>query len=117
MAQKTVISLIDDITGEAADETVRFGLDGAQYEIDVTAANAAKLREALAPFVSKARRATSKPANGKPAASGISRRADEHITRIRNWARANGYQVSDRGRMSKDVVEAYNKAQRGAASL
>ncbi|MEX5637476.1 histone-like nucleoid-structuring protein Lsr2 [Parafrankia sp. FMc2] len=112
MAQKTIVSLIDDLSGETADETVRFGLDGAQYEIDLSEANATKLREALASFVAAGRRSGGRAASGRrgtraaaPRSAGADRTAD-----IREWARSNGYTVSDRGRIASNIVEAFDKA-------
>ncbi len=113
MAQKTIVSLIDDLSGEEADETVRFGLDGAQYEIDLSEKNATKLRESLAPFVGAARRSGGRASGGRRAAvrttsrrgGGTDRTAD-----IREWARSNGYTVSDRGRIASNIVEAFDKA-------
>ncbi|WP_018505035.1 histone-like nucleoid-structuring protein Lsr2 [Parafrankia discariae] len=112
MAQKTIVSLIDDLSGETADETLRFGLDGAQYEIDLSEANATQLREALAAFVTAARRSGGRAAGGRrgpraasPRSTGTDRSAD-----IREWARTNGYTVSDRGRIASTIVEAFDQA-------
>jgi len=113
MAQKTIVSLIDDLSGEEADETVRFGLDGAQYEIDLSEKNATKLRESLAPFVGAARRSGGRASGGRRAAvRATSRRAGgtDRTADIREWARSNGYTVSDRGRIASNIVEAYEKA-------
>lgn len=110
MAQKTVISLLDDITGEPATETIRFGLDGAQYEIDLNEEHANGLRTALAPFVTAARRAKgTAPSGGR---RGTRPAAD--TSEIRAWARVNGWpDLSDRGRIGKDILTAYNAAQGG----
>ncbi|CUU56520.1 Lsr2 protein [Parafrankia irregularis] len=112
MAQKTIVSLIDDLSGETADETVRFGLDGAQYEIDLSEVNAKKLREALASFVSAGRRSGGRPAGGRRAPHAASPRsaAADRTADIREWARDNGYTVSDRGRIASNIVEAFDKA-------
>lgn len=111
MAQKTIVHLVDDLDGGDADETVSFGLDGNSYEIDLSKANAGKIREALAPFVGAARKATS---GGRPAGrrgAGPSRRQSSDRTNdIRRWAREQGYQVSDRGRIARNIEEAYNAA-------
>ncbi|TCJ32251.1 Lsr2 family protein [Parafrankia sp. BMG5.11] len=111
MAQKTIVSLIDDFSGETADETLRFGLDGAQYEIDLSETNTTQLREALAAFVTAARRSGGRTAGGRrgprtasPRSAGTDRTAD-----IREWARSNGYTVSDRGRIASTIVEAFDK--------
>ena len=111
MAQKTIVSLIDDLSGEEADETVRFGLDGAQYEIDLSEKNATKLRESLAPFVSAARRAGGRTSSSRRSRSSSRRSGGTDRTAdIREWARSNGYTVSDRGRIASNIVEAYDKA-------
>src|SRR5512133_2153534 len=98
MAQKTIVSLIDDIDGEGADETVKFGLDGAPYEIDLSEKNATKLRESLAPFVAAARRTGGRQAQGRRGSRTPSRRSGgtDRTADIREWARSNGYTVSDR---------------------
>lgn len=101
MAQQVNIVLVDDIDGTPAEETVTFALDGKEYEIDLNAKNAGKLRDALAPYVGHARRAASRRRGGRGAASGPSP-AD-----IRAWARDNGFDVPDRGRVSSEVREAY----------
>ena len=107
MAQKVMITLIDDTDGTTADETVLFSLDGVNYEIDLTTENAAKLRDALAPWVGHARRSGGRRTTArKPRGSGGSGDA----AKVREWARANGYTVSDRGRIPAEVTEAYAKA-------
>lgn len=110
MAQRVNIVLVDDIDGGDADETVTFGLDGTTYEIDLSSANAEKLRETLAPFVGHARRVA-----GGRRASGSSRRttastAGPSAKEIREWARENGWDLSDRGRVSAEVRQAYDAA-------
>jgi hypothetical protein len=98
MAQKVSIVLVDDIDGSDAEETVSFGLDGRDYEIDLNSKNAAKLRDALAPYVGHARRAGGR----KRSRAGGPSPAD-----IRAWARENGFDVPDRGRVSQQVKDAY----------
>ncbi len=106
MAQKVVVHLLDDLDGSDADETVQFGLDGVSYEIDLSDANAGKLRDALAEYVGSARRV-----GGRRRRSARSEpRAVSSAAEVREWARANGYQVSDRGRVPADVQEAYDAA-------
>ena len=116
MAQKVNVVLVDDLDGSEADETVSFTLDGSSYEIDLNESNAAALRDALAPWVGAARRAgraSSGPASrrssrgSRPAAAGSDR---ERVQAIRQWARTNGYNVSERGRLSADVLAAYEAA-------
>lgn len=116
MATQTTVSLIDDIDGSAASETVAFALDGAAYEIDLNDKNAKKLRDALATFVANGRRTDAGRRGGRPAArTGRPARAAvgsnrEHLAAVRDWARKNGYEVSDRGRIKAEIVEAFEAA-------
>ena len=107
MAQHVNVMLVDDIDGSEASETVSFGLDGRQYTIDLSTGHAAQLRDAVASFVAAARRGSGgrrrSPA-ARAAAPGTDR---EQTAAIREWARANGQIVSDRGRISKAVLAAY----------
>lgn len=112
MAQIREVRLIDDLDGEAADETIEFGIDGKNYEIDLSKENAGKLRDALADFVAAARRSGGRRSRSAPASAGGSRRpsADrEQNQAIRDWARKRGMKVSDRGRIPAEVLEAYHK--------
>lgn len=108
MAQRVKIVLTDDIDGGDADETITFALDGNTYEIDLSTANAAKLRDALQPFVTAGRK-TSGRARGRrrtvPAAASTGNATD-----IRAWAQQQGIQVSARGRVPADVRAAYEAA-------
>jgi hypothetical protein len=111
MAQKVQVILVDDVDGGEADETVSFALDGVSYEIDVSSTNAESIREALAPWVEHARRVGGR--SGGRGRSGVkSRPAAERtdLSDVRAWARENGYQVSDRGRVSSEVRAAYEAA-------
>lgn len=112
MAQKTVIMLEDDIDGGPADETVSFSLDGTSYEIDLNAANAAKLRDSFAGWVGAARKAGRGSAAGTTRRTRARRGGNDRVAEIRAWAKSNGIKVSERGRVSADVVakwEAANK--------
>lgn len=103
---KKVIYL-DDLDGESEGSVVRFGLDGTNYEIDLSAKNAAKLNAVLGPFVAVARVAgkpTSMRGQNQPAPSGYNK---EQLKAIRVWASRHGYTVSDRGRIPVNVVEAF----------
>jgi hypothetical protein len=115
VAQKVETRLVDDLDGSEAAETVSFAIEGRQYEIDLSAENAARLRDGLAEFVGAARRAgTASGRRGVQQAAPGPRRgaADrEHSVAVREWAKANGFDVSDRGRIPSVVLTAY--AQRG----
>lgn len=109
MAQRVNITLVDDIDGSDATETVTFGLDGTTYEIDLNDANAAALRDAMSGYVGHARKvAGGRRARRAPSAS--SSTSSSNTKDVREWARANGYEVSDRGRISADVQQAYDAA-------
>lgn len=104
MARKTFVELVDDMDGGKADETVSFGLDGVAYEIDLTAENASELREAIGVWAGKARRVGGRKQRGAGSTPG------EDTAKIRAWAKENGYDVSERGRIAADVKEAYAAA-------
>ena len=106
MATRTTVTLEDDLEGGPADRTVRFGLDGAEYEIDLNSRNAAKFSSQLAPFISRARKAGSE-ARPRPARTPSGR---ERSARIRAWAKGQGISVSDRGRLAASVIGQYEKA-------
>jgi hypothetical protein len=113
MAQKHIVQLIDDLDQGAAEETVSFSLDGSNYEIDLSAKNAAKLRDSMAEYVAHARRASR--GGGRPvASSGSSRRGRpargdrEQTHAIREWARNNGHKIGEKGRIPAHILEAYN---------
>jgi hypothetical protein len=116
MAQRVNVVLVDDIDGSEAAETVVFGLDGAQYEIDLSAENADRLREALSPYVAHGRRAGGRrrsagSSSGRASSSRSSSAASgPTAAEIRAWARENGWDVPDRGRVSAEVRDAYAAA-------
>lgn len=107
MAQRVQVLLVDDLDNSDADETVTFALDGVTYEIDLNKGNAAKLRDALAPWVGHARRSGGRKASGRSTGA---RRKD--VSAVREWARANGHDVSERGRIPATIQDAYDKANR-----
>jgi hypothetical protein len=119
MAQKTIVTLVDDLTGEAAENisTVEFALDGRTYELDLTEENSAKLHDALSPYVNAARKLGGRRRSGTQPdraikttgrAPGYNR---ETLKSIREWARKNGHNVSNRGRLPTEVVQAWETAQ------
>ncbi|KAA1418070.1 Lsr2 family protein [Mumia zhuanghuii] len=111
MAQKIQVILVDDIDGGEAEETISFALDGVSYEIDLSAKNAKKLRDAVAPYVAEARKA--RGARRRSSGGSAKRRASgsSSASEIREWARENGYEVSERGRVSEELRAAYEAAQ------
>ncbi len=110
MARKVQVQLYDDIDGSQADETLKFALDGTNYEIDLSAEHAESLRSALEKFVGSARRvgrgqvtsAARVTRHGRPAkADRVQNQA------IREWAKRKGIGLSDRGRIPRSIVEQY----------
>jgi hypothetical protein len=113
MATQTSVTVIDDITGEPGAETVTFGLDGGWYEVDLAPANREKLYSSLADFVANARKVASekrKVSKVGPiqSGSGSAKRDRVQTKAIRDWARSNGHQVSDRGRIPDYIQKAYD---------
>lgn len=107
MAQKVNIILVDDLDGSEAAETVTFGLDGTSYEIDLNDGNATALREALSGYIGHARKVSGGSRRGGRRTTGGS---SSNTKAVREWAKANGYDVSERGRISADVQQAYDAA-------
>ena len=113
MAQRVQVLLVCDLHDGDVEgtETITFGLDGSSYEIDVCEAHAAELRDAYAPFVGAGRRAGRATGGQRPGGRPRrSRGGSNEVAEIRDWARKNGHQVSDRGRIPASVVEAYEGA-------
>lgn len=118
MARRIVHQLVDDLDGTVLDagegETVLFSLDGIAYEVDLTEEHAAALRGALEPYVAVARSISSRSSGSATSASRARRKSSQQdVGAIRQWARDNGHQVSERGRVPATVVEAYEAAHRG----
>lgn len=110
MAQKVNIVLVDDIDGSDATQTVSFGLDGANYEIDLNDKNAAALRDALAAYVGHGRKVGRAGGGAKRGAGRAAANGGASAKEIREWARGNGFTVPERGRIPADVREAYESA-------
>ena len=107
MAQKVQTLFIDDLDGGAAEGTVRFALDGTDYEIDLSAAHSDELRSSLDSYISHARRvggSARRAPRGRTAAQAV----DTH--KVREWAKENGFEIRDRGRVPADIVAKYNAA-------
>jgi hypothetical protein len=109
MARRTVVSLEDDLDGGPADETLRFGIDGSEYEIDLNEKNAARFHKLLAPFVERGRRAGRAPRRAVRRTAASRRRSRD----IRTWAKRQGIDLSDRGRIPSNVVDKYEAASGG----
>lgn len=113
MAQRVNVVLVDDLDGDDASETVSFSLDGVEYEIDLNDGNAQALRDALARYIEAGRRVAGRKSTGgrgrgrRVAAGGD---GGPSASDIRSWARENGWDVPERGRVSADVREAYAAA-------
>lgn len=118
MAQKTVVTMIDDLTGEEAEHinVVEFALDGVTYELDLSDQNATKLRDALAQYTGAARRTGGRrrtgrgPGRAAKSSSGGTSYNRETLKSIREWAKQNGHNVSDRGRLPAEVLQAWETA-------
>lgn len=107
MARQIRVILTDDLDGTEGAETIEFALAGKSYSIDLNDANARKLEDALAPFIAKAERITGRARGSRKQAA---RSTASNTSAIRDWARGEGHQVSDRGRIPANIVEAYEAA-------
>lgn len=110
VAQRVQIILEDDYDGGEADETVSFALDGAEYEIDLSSANATELRNALAPWLAHARKVGGRKRSRAGATRAPATESGGSTSDIRAWALENGMEVSSRGRISSEVRQAYELA-------
>ena len=111
MAQRVQILMEDDIDGTQAAQTVQFGVDGVAYEIDLSGGHASQLREGLAPWIAHARKVGGKrSARRGVGGTGKATVGREQSAKIRQWGRAHGHQVSDRGRLPQAVQDAYHQA-------
>ena len=112
MAQKIQTLFIDDIDGGAAEGTVRFALDGTEYEIDLNAKHSEELRSAIGKYVTHARKVGGGARRAGRAAGRAGRGTGSALntTEIRNWAREQGYDIKDRGRVPADLVAKYQAA-------
>jgi hypothetical protein len=106
VAQRVSVELEDDLDGSPADETLRFGLGGADYEIDLSKKNASRFRRRIAPYIEHARRA----GRGQRRRPGHTSSSRERSGDIRAWAKDQGIAVSERGRIPASVVKQYEAA-------
>ncbi|WP_214321766.1 histone-like nucleoid-structuring protein Lsr2 [Nonomuraea sediminis] len=107
MAKQIVTSFVDDIDGTEAEGTTSFAIDGTNYEIDLSGTNRDKLEKALAPYINKARAVRAERPRGRRSAAADRAMTREKSTEIRQWAKANGLPVSERGRIAATLVEQY----------
>lgn len=115
MAQKVLVQLVDDLDGSTSDDvtTVQFGLDGAEYEIDLGSPNAERLRKIFDEYVRSARRTGGRLRRGAPGRSGSS--GSDEAAQVRQWAAENGLELATRGRIPSHVIEQYRQAQQAEA--
>jgi hypothetical protein len=120
VAQRTILELVDDLDGGKADETVTFALDGVEFEIDLSAGNAAQLRDTLAEFVGHARRTGGRKQRGPvapkstPNGNGNGNGSGKPDTQaVREWARSQGETVAERGRVPQALVIRFQEAHSG----
>lgn len=114
MAQKVVREFIDDIDGSAAERTFTFAVDGTAYEIDLSSENIAEFTSAIGGFIESARKVKSTSRRQRSASTTDLRQRRERLNEVREWARKNGYSVSERGRISAEVLAAFDN--RGSAA-
>lgn len=110
MAQQVTVALVDDLDGTVSEDVspVKFGLDGVEYEIDLTEDNTNRLRDTLADFIAAARRARGRRTRRAPSATSVA--TDRERTKaIRKWAREHGYELAERGRIAAHVIAAYEE--------
>ncbi len=115
MAKQVITKLLDDLDGTEADETVSFAFDGSQYTIDLSAKNAAEFRELMSKYQDAGERtgrmgtpAQLRPYNRTGSGSTVTHAQNREMNgKIRRWAEANGYELSDRGRIPQHIVDAY----------
>lgn len=111
VAKQTTITLIDDLDGSEADEQIEFSFEGRSYEIDLSEANSSRLRDALAPFVSAARKTGGRRSTATNSTSAARAGADrEQNQAIRAWAQGQGLKISERGRIPATILEAFHQA-------
>jgi hypothetical protein len=109
MVQRRIVELVDDLDGGQAEETIRFAVDGLDYEIDLSADNAARLRAAFGPYVAVARRTGTRRRRAAAARTPDATTAADDSQQIREWARARGLEVSPRGRIPAYLRQAYDR--------
>jgi hypothetical protein len=110
MAKQTTVTVTDDLDGSANAKEVSFSLNGKAWVIDLSAKNRAALEKALKPYIAKATEQRGGSRRGKPTRSSSRSKSRTSLSAIREWARTNGHEVSDRGRISAEIQKAYDAA-------
>ena len=111
MAKQTTVTITDDLDGSTNAKEVSFSLDGRSWVIDLSAKNRAALEKALKPYIAKATEQGRGSRRGKALRSSSRAKSRTDLAAVRDWAKSNGHQVSDRGRISADVLKSYDTAQ------
>jgi hypothetical protein len=111
--QKAVVSLIDDLDGSQADVTIKFGYEGQDYEIDLTSAHAAEMRDKIGGYAAHARTVRAHRPGRTPTRTAASR---QYSAEMRAWATEHGFAIKERGRVPVEVVQAYEEARHGGAA-
>jgi len=118
VAQVTKVELIDDLSGDKADETVTFSLDGVVFDIDLSANNAGILRDIFEDYVNAGRKVSKlTPSSARRNTTVNTRQSRDQAAAIREWARGAGHVVSDRGRISATVTAAFQEANRSLTAV
>jgi hypothetical protein len=107
MAKTLTVIVQDDLDGSDGAETVTFGFDGVAYEIDLSKVNRAKLESAVGPYMEAGRRVSP---GRRTSATRRTQQPRFDRAAVRTWARENGLKVSERGRISTELLEKYNAA-------
>lgn len=107
MAQKVSVELVDDLDGSPADQTISYAFDGKEYEIDLSDSNVERFRKALEPFVSASRSGRRARRGGRRSSAGYD------ASEVREWAKKNGLEISDRGRIPSNILEKWRAATGG----
>ena len=110
MAKQTTVTITDDLDGSANAKEVSFSLNGKAWVIDLSAKNRAALEKALKPYIAKATEQGRRAGRGKAARASSRSKPRTDLAAVRAWANSNGHKVSDRGRVSSEVLEAYDAA-------
>jgi hypothetical protein len=115
MAQKVIVEIVDDLDGSVISDgtggTVAFSIEGKSYEIDLSGENTEKLYSALEPYIEKARTISSSAPKRRNSSSNSSSSASrDRLQEMREWAQSNGHKVATRGRISREVQEAFERA-------